>query len=456
MLLIKNGTIVAEDKTYVADLFIKDGIIKEIGTNLEYDVKVIDASGMYVLPGAIDVHTHMDLDVGIAKATDDFYTGTVAAACGGTTTIIDHIGFGPKNCNLKHQIEVYKKLAENKAVIDYGFHGVIQHVNDEILDELSELVDMGITSVKFYMTYGFKLSDSEIFRLMEKAKDLGVILTFHPENDGIINYLRDKFISENKTEPKYHPLSRPEECEAEAISRVLMMASIIKDVPLYIVHLSNGLALDIIKDARERGLSNIYIETCPQYLYLDDSLYSNDDGLKYVMSPPLRNRINNNLLWNGIYNSDIQVIGTDHCPFNYNVEKQLGKDDFTKCPNGAPGVETRPMLMFTKVVEGKLSINKYVDICSTNPAKLFGLYPQKGVIKVGSDADIIIVDPKQQSIITHNNLHENVDYTPYDGIEVNGKVLYTISRGEVIVENNEFIANNGRGKFIKREKAILF
>ncbi|XMB67133.1 dihydropyrimidinase [Mycoplasmatota bacterium zrk1] len=455
-MLIKNGNIATAFDTFKADILIENGIIKEIGKNIDYAGEVIDATEKYVLPGAIDVHTHFDLDVGIAKATDDFFTGTVAAACGGTTTIIDHIGFGPSGCHLHHQIDKYHSLAKGKAVIDYSFHGVIQHINDDILDELEKIKNEGITSIKFYMTYDYMLSDYDIYKLLEKTKELGMMITFHPENDGVIKYLKEKFRKENKLTPIYHAKSRPEECEAEAINRVLMISSIIGDVPIYVVHLSNSLALEVVKNARENGLNNVFVETCPQYLFLNEDLYNQKDGLKYIMSPPLRNKKNNDLLWEGIINDDIQVIGTDHCPFNYNIEKQMGIKDFTKCPNGAPGVETRPMLIFSKgVMENKISINKFVDICSTKPAKLFGMYPKKGTIEVGSDADIIIIDTNSESKITVDNLHENVDYSPYENIKIKGKLLYTISRGEIIVKDNEFLQEKGRGQFVKREIPLL-
>lgn len=454
-MLIKNGTVVTPNETKITDILVKDGKIIEISNNIKYDGKIFDATGFIVMPGAIDVHTHFDLDVGIAIATDDFETGSIAAAHGGTTTIVDHMGFGPKNCDLHHQFNVYKDKAKN-AVIDYSFHGVIQHINDDILSEMEELKSEGISSFKFYMTYGYKLDDYSIFKLLKKAKELDIMITFHPENDGIINYLREDYASKGLLSAEYHPKSRPEECESEAINRVLKMASIIEGVNIYVVHLSSNSALKEVRNSRNNGYEKVFVETCPQYLVLDDSLYSEPDGLKYIMSPPLRDKTNNELLMKAILDGEIQTIGTDHCPFNYNIEKQQGNADFRACPNGAPGVELRPILMYSELVEKrKLNLSKFVDLVSTNPAKLFGMYPQKGLIAVGSDADFFIVDPSVEQLITHGLLHENVDYTPFEGIKVKGKVFSTILRGEVIVENQEFLGTIGQGNFVSRNAPNL-
>ncbi len=454
-MLIKNGTVVTSKETRVTDILVENGIIKQIGNNIIFDGETIDATGLYVLPGAIDVHTHFDLDVGIAVATDDFYTGSIAAAHGGTTTIVDHMGFGPKGCNLHHQFNAYKKKAE-KAVIDYSFHGVVQHINDDILDEMSELKAEGISSFKFYMTYGYMLDDYSIFKLLKRAKELDIMITFHPENDGVIKYLREDFGKQGLLTAEYHPKSRPEECEAEAISRVLKMAKMIEDVNIYVVHLSNNQAMEEVEIARKNGYKKLFVETCPQYLTLDDSLYKGDEGLKYIMSPPLRAKFNNDLLIKAILDGKIQTIGTDHCPFNFNIEKQQGKADFRDCPNGAPGVEIRPILMYSElVINHGLSMNKYVDLISTNPAKLFGMYPKKGEIAIGSDADFFLINPNTHQTITHNLLHENVDYTPYEGIKTTGKVMLTISRGEVIAKEDNLLAKAGRGQFIKRNNPII-
>ena len=454
-LLVKGALVVTEDAEAVCDILCSGEKIKQIGKNISADgADVIDATGKIVIPGGVDVHTHLCLDVGFAKASDDFYTGTLAAAYGGTTTIVDHPGFGPSRCSLDHQIKKYHELAEGKAVIDYGFHGVIQHVDNDVLEAMGALAEEGITSYKVYTTYGFKLSDDDIYRIMEKAKALGLMVAVHPENDGVISYLRAQFKAEGKLSPRYHPLSRPAECEAEAIGRMILLAKMAGDAPLYIVHLTNALGLEFIKNARACGQKNLYAETCPQYLFLDEGLYSlpGNDGLKYIMCPPLRGKIDREALWQGL-ELDIDIVATDHCPFFFESQKILGKDDFTKCPSGAPGIEERIPLMYSRL--GSKNLRRFTELCSTAPAKLFGLYPQKGVIKEGSDADLVVIDPGKREVLRREILHANVDYSAYEGIEVQGYPVCTISRGEVIVQNGEASAKAGRGKFIKRRKGLL-
>lgn len=452
--LIKNGTIVTADDIYRGDVYIEDEIIKEIGLNIckRADV-VIDAKGKYVIPGGIDIHTHLNIHVGKVTASDDFYTGTVAAACGGTTCIVDHMGFGPKDCDLMHQVKVYHKYADGKAVIDYGFHGVIQNINDNRLEELKKLLEEeGIPSSKMYLTYDFKLSDYEALRLLARQKELGGITAVHCENNDSIKYLKEYFIKQGKIQPIYHALSRPAEVEGEAINRMINLAKIAGDAPLYIVHLSTEIGLEYIKMARDRG-QMVYAETCPQYLLLTEDKLRQPDGLKYIFSPPLRRERDTAALWSGIKDGYIQTIATDHCPFFYKGEKQLGKDNFADCPNGGPGIEERIPLIFSEgVVKGRIGINKFVDVCSTAPAKLSGLYPRKGHIAVGSDADIVLIDPDKEVTMTRDILHENVDYTMYEGFKVRGYPVLTMVRGEIIVQDNKFIGKKGYGKFIKRHR----
>ena len=459
-LLIKNGLVVTGDTEQVCDILCTDGKIRQIGKRLPVrragvpDAEVIDAKGKIVIPGGVDVHTHLCLDTGSATVSDDFYTGTLAAAWGGTTTIVDHPGFGPAACPLDHQIKKYHRLAEGRAVIDYSFHGVIQHVDDSVLAMMETLADEGITSYKVYTTYGYKLSDESIYRVLKRAGELGLLIAVHPENDGVINYLRGKFRAEGKRAPRYHPLSRPAECEAEAVSRMILLAKMAGDAPLYIVHLTNALGLEFIKNARRRGQKNLYAETCPQYLFLDESLYSlpGIEGLKYLMCPPLRGAADREALWRGL-GSDIDTVATDHCPFMFETQKVLGRDDFTQCPSGAPGIEERIPLMYSEgVVKKRLSLRRFTELCSTMPAKLFGFYPQKGVLKEGSDADIVIIDPERRGRMSREKIHAHVDYTAYEGIDLYGYPVCTISRGEWIIRDGAVNAEPGRGKFIKRQR----
>lgn len=454
-MIIKNGYVVTQDSVLQTDVRIENGVIAELAQNLS-GADVIDAAGKYVLPGGIDVHTHFCLDVGFAVAQDDFYTGSVAAACGGTTTIVDHPGFGPAGCRLDHQIKLYHTLAKGKAVIDYSFHGVLQHVDADVLRMMEKLAGEGITSYKLYMTYSYKMSDDDIYAALKRAKELGVMIAVHPENDGLVNTRRRELSESGCTAPKYHAISRPEQCEAEAISRMAQISAVAGDAPLYIVHLTNHLGMQYIRLAKQNGLENLFVETCPQYLVLDDSLYEREDGLKYVLSPPLRHKDNNALLWEDIRQGDIDTVGTDHCPFDYALKLKLGGEDFTKCPNGIPGVELRVPLMFSEgVMKERITPVQFAQLCATNPAKLFGLYPKKGVIRAGSDADIVIIDPAKAYTVTHERLHENVDHTPYEGLEIQCDIDRVISRGDVIVQNNTYIGEMGRGQFIKRGKPML-
>lgn len=450
-MLIKNGRIINADSSIDADLRVEGELISEIAPGLEArpGEEVIDASGMLVMPGGVDAHTHMDLCAGSMRASDSFLTGSIAAACGGTTTIIDHMGFGPEDCGLMHQVAAYHELADGEAVIDYGFHGVVDHVDNTILAELSDLIDVGITSVKFYLTYDRHLEDNEVLALLERTNELGIIACVHSENHGILTHLREKFIAEGKTSARYHALSRPPICEAEAIDRVIKLAHVAGDAPLYIVHTSSAEGLAAALPLPD----NVHLETCPQYLILDAGVYDlpNHEGLKYVMSPPLRDMASREALWQGIADGSIEVVGTDHCPFFFTEKIAAGADDFTKCPNGAPGVELRLALMYSEgVVKRGLSQNALVKLCSTAPAKRFGIYPRKGLLAAGSDADIVIFDPNRSLTVTKNLLHENVDYTPYEGIEVQGYPTMTISRGAIVMKEGEFVGQKGAGQFLKR------
>ncbi|MDR2397233.1 MAG: dihydropyrimidinase [Spirochaetaceae bacterium] len=454
--LIKGALVVGENQEAIGDVRIAGERIAAVGQELtpEQGEEIIDAKGKILIPGGIDGHTHLCLDVGFTQVSDDFYTGTLAAAWGGTTTIVDHPGFGPAGCPLDHQIHTYHALAQGKAVIDYGFHGVIQHLDGQTLAQMSALAEEGIPSYKVYLTYDYKLSDSEVYQVLVQARKERLLIAVHPENDGIIGYLRGQMVREGKTAPSYHPLSRPVACEAEAINRMILWANLADDAPLYIVHLSNERGLTFIRDARRRGQQGLYVETCPQYLLLDDRCYDQPgaEGLKYLMCPPLRSVQDREGLWEGLV-EDIDIVATDHCPFFFETQKLRGKDDFTQCPSGAPGIEERIPLLFSEgVMKKRISLRRFVDLCSTNPAKLFGMYPQKGVIRPGSDADLVIIDPAVKKVLTQKQLHARVDYSAYEGWEVQGYPEWVISRGEVLIRQGVFSGKPGRGKFIPRQR----
>ena len=462
--IIKNGMVATDSAVFEADILIDGEKIEAVGMGLECDgAEVIDASGCYVLPGAVDVHTHMDLDVGMARAIDDFYDGTVAAACGGTTTIVDHMAFGPKDCDLWHQVNEYHRLADGKAVIDYGFHGVIQHpVTDERLAELKEIKDKeGITSFKIYMTYDYGLTDDEIFRVLRAAKETGIVITVHCENHGVLTQLRREFIEQGHGEAKYHPLSRPPRVEAEAVNRMIHLAALAGDAPLYIVHLSSAEGLHEVQKARAEGRPNLGVETCTQYLILTDKEYEDPkEGLKAIMSPPLRKDQDREELWQALAKGGIiDTVATDHCPFHYKAgkaEKQYGKDDFTKCPNGAPGVQERLMLMFSEgFMKGRLTLPQVVKYTSSDPCRMFGMFPQKGSLEPGTDADIVIIDPEKKTYINEAWIRGASDYSCYDGMELQGRIERVTLRGKEIVRDGEFLGSRGDGNYMRRGDSVL-
>ena len=452
-ILLKNGRIVTPDGIVQGDLLVVGETISDFGkTIIDANADVVDAGGGYILPGGIDVHTHFNLDIGIAVAQDDFYTGTVAAAFGGTTMIVDHPGFGPSGCSLFHQIEKYHEYARGRAVIDYSFHAVLQHVDDEILNEIPALADHGITSMKAYMTYDYMFSDSKLFKVLKVAKKNNLLVAVHAEDDALIRSLRQKFIDQGKKQAIYHAKSRPPHAEGLAVKRVINIAKNAGNAPLYIVHLSTRDGLRHVLNAKESGM-NVFAETCPQYLVLDETLYTlpHKEGLKYVMSPPLREKEHQDAIWHGLLDNTIDVVATDHCPFDFELKKSLAADDFSKCPGGCPGVETRVGLMFSKgVLEKGMSVNEFSRIISENPAKIMGLYPEKGIIAKGSDADLIIINPGKQEKISKARLHENVDYSAYEGIKIAGWPSMTMVRGSVIVKDGQFTGKPGFGKFIRR------
>src|SRR6476620_5528866 len=451
--LIKNGTIVTAVDQYKGDVLVEDEKITVIGMSLDMAAdKVIDASGKYVLPGGIDVHTHLDMPFGGATSADDFETGTRAAAFGGTTSIVD-FAIQYKGQTLHHAWETWMKKAEGKAVVDYGFHMIMTDMNDQVEQEMDALVRQGVTSFKLFMAYRgiFMLDDGSIFKALLRTGQNGGTICMHAENGDVIDVLVQRALAAGHTAPKYHALTRPPRAEAEATHRAIALAEI-ADVPIYIVHLSAAEALQMVTEARDRGLP-AYAETCPQYLFLSDDNYEEPgfEGAKYVMSPPLRAKETQDRLWRGLAFNDLQAVSTDHCPFCMKEQKTLGEHDFSKIPNGAPGIETRMSLVYDGGVRsGKISLNRFVELTSTSPAKIFGLFPRKGTIAPGSDADIVIFDPEKKTRLSVKTLHMKVDYNPYEGREVTGATETVISRGKVIVDNGAFTGRAGMGSFIRR------
>ena len=459
--LIRGGTIVTEQGTFPGSVLIGDGKVLRVFEVPDGPVEadeVIDASGKYVLPGAVDIHTHMDLDVGIARVIDDFHTGTVAAACGGTTTIVDHMAFGPKGCSPWHQVKEYHRLADGNAVVDYGFHGVLQHVNEEVLEDMVQIAkEEGITSFKVYMTYDYMLNDLDLMKVLKKAAQERILIASHCENHGIVTYNRERFVREGKTQTRWHPVSRPAEAEAEAVSRFLYLAQAADEAPVYIVHLSTRKGLEEVRKARSAGQKHFGAETCPQYLLLDESLYDDPkEGLKAIMAPPLRKQTDRDALWKALADNELDTVATDHCPFTFARQKQQGAQDFTKCPSGAPGVEERLSLLYSEgVVKGRISLPQMVKYACTNPARIAGLYPQKGCLKAGADADLVILDPEKEWILTTQKMHGASDYSCYEGMKMKGAIERVILRGKTIVKDGTFIGERGEGQYLHRGTSSL-
>jgi dihydropyrimidinase len=452
--MITGGTVVTATDTYAADVAIADGKIVAIGKDLprENTRRVLDAAGKYVMPGGIDVHTHLDMPFGGTTSADDFETGTRAALFGGTTTLID-FAIQYKGQSLRQAFDTWMEKASNKAVSDYAFHCIITDLPDARLEEVRALVRDGVTSFKLFMAYPgvFMLDDATIFKVFQAAGKQGALVCMHAENGGAIDVIVKQALAEGKKAPKYHALTRPTTAEAEATARAIALAEM-AGAPVYIVHLSCNDALQKVREARDRGLP-VYAETCPQYLYLsiDNFDVPGFEGAKYVFTPPLREKWHQEKLWEGLRQDQLQVVSTDHCPFCYKEQKELGKDDFTKIPNGGPGIEHRLSLVYSGgVAGGRFSVNRFVELVSTTPAKLFGLYPRKGTIAVGSDADLIIFDPKRQHTISAKTHHMRVDYSMFEGIKVTGVPQMVLSRGEVMVEGEKFLGRPGRGQFVKR------
>jgi dihydropyrimidinase len=453
--VIRNGTIVTATDIYAADVGINSDKISAIAAQLpiENASRVIDAAGHLVMPGGIDVHTHLDMPFGGTTSADDFETGTIAAAFGGTTTLID-FAIQYKGQSLRQAFDGWMRKAHGKAVTDYAFHCIITDLGAAQLEEMGQLIHEGVTSFKLFMAYPgvFMLDDASIFRAMSQAAKHAGLICMHAENGGVIDVIVQKALAEGKRAPKYHALTRPTTAEAEATSRAIALAEM-AGAPVYIVHLSCNDALEKVREARDRGLP-VYAETCPQYLYL--SLENFDvpgfEGAKYVFTPPLREKWHQEKLWQGLAQDTLQVVSTDHCPFCFKEQKELGKDDFTKIPNGGPGIEHRLSLIYTGGVHGKkFSANRFVELVSTTPAKLFGLYPRKGTIAVGSDADLVIFDPDEEQVISAKTHHMRVDYSMFEGIHVKGVPKTVFSRGRAVIDGGKFVGRAGAGQFVRRQ-----
>ena len=417
--------------------------------------EVIDASGKYLFPGGLDPHTHLDMPFGGTVSADDFETGTLAAAHGGTTTLID-FAIQTKGHSTLEALDTWHAKAEGKTAIDYGFHMIVTDLDDKRIHEMKMLADDGVTSYKLFMAYPGVLyvDDGTIYRAMRAAGENGTVVCMHAENGIVIDEIVKIALAEGKTEPKYHALTRPTRMEAEGVHRAIAIAEV-AHVPVYIVHLSSSDALEQVMLARNRGV-HAFAETCPQYLFLDHSYYEQEgfEGAKYVMTPALREKWNQDELWKGIKFGNLQSISTDHCPFCFKDQKILGINDFSKIPNGGPGVENRMSLVFNGGVNsGRISLNKFVELTSTAAAKTFGLFPKKGTIAIDSDADIVIFDPQRKETISVNNActhHMNVDYNAYEGFEVTGFTETVLSRGKVIIKDCEYVGKKGDGQFLKR------
>lgn len=448
-MVLKGGTVATATDIYLADVGIQGGSIAMIGQDLRGN-RVLDVTGKYVFPGAVDPHTHLELEFMDTVSSDDFYTGTVAAACGGTTTIIDYAEQMPGG-TLAQAVEAWRAKADSKVVVDYGLHVSITDVRREVLAEMEDVVRQGISSFKCYLAYPERLRDDELLQVFFRAREIGGLVNVHCENGWLVDFMARKLLSEGKTAPRWHPRSRPASFEEEATQRAVTLASIAQ-APLYVVHLSCEGALGAARRARDAG-QPVFVETCPQYLLLDIDRYDEPgfQGAKYVLSPPLRERKNLDLLWRALTLGNVDTVGTDHCPFKLVGQKDLGRDDFTKIPNGIPGVETRlPLLYHEGVNQGRISVNRFVELVATNPARLFGLYPQKGTIAIGSDADLVVWNPEKEMHLTVENLHMNVDYSPYEHVTVRGYPEMVLARGKVIVEDNRFVGERGSGRFLER------
>jgi dihydropyrimidinase len=454
--LIKGGRIVTASDDYVADVFVADETVTLIGESLDQPAdRVIDATGFYVLPGGVDPHTHLDMPFGGTVTIDDFESGQTSAAFGGTTCHVDFV-IQPKGMSFGEALETWHGKREGKAVIDNGFHMAVTDLAEGgTLEELAALPDQGVTSYKLFMAYkgALMVDDETLFRTMQVAAETGALVMVHAENGDAIDVLVKAALAEGKTEPKYHALTRPPETEGEATNRAIQLSRVAGS-PLYVVHVSCREAVEPIALAREKGW-DVWGETCTQYFFVDYTFLERPDfeGAKYVYTPPPRPKENQDVLWNAVRTDVLSAVSTDHCAFLWDGQKTMGRDDFSKIPNGAPGLENRlQMIHEFGVRAGRISLNRMVELLSTNPAKLFGLYPRKGTIAVGSDADLVVFDPEKKVTISASTHHSKSDYNIFEGTEVRGTPEVVLLRGQVLVENGELVAQPGVGQFVKRAR----
>lgn len=452
--LIKNGLIVTASDTYQADILIDGDKIAAIGLNLDHfaDAEIIDATEMYVIPGAVDEHTHMSMPFN-GTETMPWETETIAAAAGGTTAIVD-FAVQAKGVSLLETIQKWKTRANGNTAIDYSLHIAITDLTDEVIEEIPSAVSHGVSTFKLFMAYKGEImvDDNALFRVLQKARDVGGLVMVHAENGEIISILQHQLLAEGKTDPIYHSVSRPIEIEAEATRRAIALAKV-ADAPIFVVHVSGEDSADEIRRARAKG-QPVFGETCPHYLFLDVTYLAlpNFEGAKYVCSPPLRDTYHQEKLWNAIADGTLQAIGTDHCSFNFKQQKHMGINDFTKIPNGGNGIENWLQILYTYGVKtGKITLNKLVELTSTNPAKYMGLFPRKGTISIGSDADLVLFDPFVEDTITSANQKQGSDYNFYEGFQVKGAARHVLLRGEIIVHNGMYIGNLAQGQFIPAE-----
>jgi dihydropyrimidinase len=454
--LIRGGTVVTATDTYRGDVLIEGETVSMLGQKLgEAGHDVVDAAGAYVFPGGIDPHTHLDMPFGGTVTADDFETGTRAAALGGTTTVID-FALHTKGDSLHNALKTWHGKAADKACIDYAFHLTIADGRDETMAEIPKIIDeQGVNSFKVFMAYKhiLQVDDETIFKTLQTCAKAGGLVQVHAENGDVIEVTTKQALAAGHTEPKWHALTRPVECEGEATHRAIRLAEI-AGAPLYVVHVSSAMAADAISDGRKRGLA-IYGETCPQYLVCDFSDYERPDfaGAKYVLSPPIRDKWNQGVLLRKLKNMELHSFGSDHCSFNLCGQKDLGKDNFSKIPNGAPTIEDRLAILYdVGVNQGVLGLNAFVALGSTNPAKLFGLFPRKGTIAVGSDADLVVWDPNVERTISAKTHHMNVDNSVFEGMKIKGRPRYVFSRGQKVADGDTFTGRKGYGKFQRSSK----